>query len=188
MNNISRIKKIFESISLSISNNNYFASLTNSLILIDICAKIYSPKETESNKRYKKWIDDNFITKLEGLSSANNYLSSNNIWFLRSAMLHEGSADPTTNKSYQKFGKKKVRDIVPTIFPEKFDKKVLVADQGEEYPTLFFDIIYFCENVLSVATDWVDENTELVKESDLNLFSLAYSEFAINNNLIIFRA
>lgn len=187
MNNISRIKKIFESIRCSISSENYFASLTNSLILIDICAKIYSPKETKSNKRYKKWIDDNFITKLKDLSNSNNYLSSNNMWFLRNAMLHEGSSDPTTNQSYQKFGKEKVRDIVPTIFPKKFDKKVLVVDQGEEYPTLFFDIIYFCENLLSIATGWVDENIGLVEEADLNLFSLAQFRFTDNNKILIFR-
>lgn len=37
MNNLSRISKIFQSIRLSLESENYFAALTNSLILIDIC-------------------------------------------------------------------------------------------------------------------------------------------------------
>ena len=185
MNNLSRISKIFQSIRLSLESENYFAALTNSLILIDICAKIYAPTEKEPNKRYTKWIDDILITKL---TYSNNYLSSSNIWFLRCAMLHEGSSDPTTNISYQKFGKMKVRDIVPTIFPKEFHDKILVADQGDNYPTLFFDVVYFCEMVLSIASDWTNNNVELVKESALNLFSVAHSEFTTSNNLIIFRA
>ena len=97
-----RISKILESIRLSLKSENYFAILTSSLVLIDICSKIYAPTEKETNKRYKKWIDDVLI---KNLSYSNDYLSSNNIWFLRCAMLHEGSADPTTNTSYQKFGR-----------------------------------------------------------------------------------
>lgn len=185
MNNLRRINKIIESIQLSLKSKNYFAALTSSLVLIDICSKIHAPTENKINKRYKKWLNDVLITNLP---YSNDYLSSSNIWFLRCAMLHEGSTDPTTNTSYQKFGRQKVRDIVPTIFPTEFDDKILVADQGEEYPTLFFDVIYFCEKVLSIVSDWTSKNIELVKESNLNLFSVAYSKMATNNNLMIFRA
>lgn len=185
MNNLSRISKIIKSIQLSLESKNYFAALTDSLILIDICSKIYEPLEQKNNKRYKKWIDDVLITKF---NYSNDYLSSSNIWFLRCAMLHEGSTDPTTNTSYQKFGKEKVRDIVPIIFPKEFDDKILVADQGEEYPTLFFDLIYFCEMLLFIASDWVKENTKVFKEANLNLFSIAYSLYDNDSKLIIFRA
>lgn len=185
MNNLNRISKIIESIRLSLKSKNHFAALTNSLILIDICAKAYEPLERKNNKRYKKWIEDVLITEF---TYPNDYLSSSNIWFLRCAMLHEGSTDPTTNTSYQKFGKKKVRDIVPTIFPKEFDDKILVVDQGEEYPTLFFDLIHFCEMVLLIAGDWVKENTKVFKEADLNLFSIAYSLYDNDSKLLIFRA
>lgn len=185
MNNVSRIVKIIESIRSSLNNKNHFASLSNTLILIDICAKVYAPLERENNKRYKKWIDD---ILLKQTYYSNDYLSSSNIWFLRCAMLHEGSTDPTTNASYQKFGKNKVRDIVPTIFPKEFDDKILVADQGEEYPTLFFDLIYFCELVLSIADTWVEENTKDFKNANLNLFSIAYSQYSNDSKLKIFRA
>ena len=97
MNNLSRISKIFDSIRLSLKSGNYFAALTSSLVLIDICSKIHTPTENEINKRYKKWLNDVLITNLP---YSNDYLSSSNIWFLRCAMLHEGSADPTTNMSY----------------------------------------------------------------------------------------
>lgn len=184
MNNLGRISKILESIRLSLKSENYFAILTSSLVLIDICSKIYAPTEKETNKRYKKWIDDVLI---KNLSYSNDYLSSNNIWFLRCAMLHEGSADPTTNTSYQKFGREKVRDIVPIIFPNEFNDKILVTDQGEKHPTLFFDIIHFCETVVSIASDWTNENIELIKGADLNLFSVAHSKFTTDNSLMIFR-
>ena len=54
MNNLSRISEIFQSIRLSLESENHFAALTNSLILIDICAKIYAPTEKEPSKRSKK--------------------------------------------------------------------------------------------------------------------------------------
>lgn len=184
MNNGNRINKIIESIRSSVESNNHFAALTSSLILIDICAKVYDPLEKENNKRYKKWIDDILITKI---NYPTDYLSSSNIWFLRCSMLHEGSTDPTSNTSYQKFGKNKVRDIVPTIFPKEYDDKFLVADQGEQYPTLFFDLIYFCEMILFTANDWIVENIKDFDEANLNLFSIAYTIYDNNKKMLIFR-
>lgn len=185
MNNESRLNKIIESIRSSLESNNHFAALTSSLILIDICAKVHEPFERENNKRYKKWIDDILITKID---YPTDYLSSSNICFLRYAMMHAGSTDPTLNKSYQKFGNKHVRDIVPTIFPKDFDDKFLVANQGEQYPTLFFDLIYFCEMILIAASDWIVDNIKDVDEANLNLFSMGYTLYDKNSKLLIFRS
>jgi len=45
MNNFKGIQEICKSIKSSLNNENYFAAIFTSLILIDICSKIYSPKE-----------------------------------------------------------------------------------------------------------------------------------------------
>lgn len=183
MNNVERMEGIIVSVTSSLKENNYFAALTNSLIIIDTCSKIYLPNENKNNKRYKKWIDDFLI---EELKEHPDYLSSNNIWFLRNAMLHQGSANPTTNSQYQKHGDVKVRDIVPTIFPKNEISNVIIVDQGGEYPTLFFDIHYFCNSILKVVSEWTNKNIDLVKQSNIHLFSIAYA-LSSEDNITILR-
>ena len=175
MNNVSRVTSIIESIETSLKSENFFSTLTNSLILIDICSKIYLPNEKKNHKRYKAWIDQFLLIEVNSNNTESKYLSSSNIWFLRNAMLHQGSSNPTTNDQYQKNGKEKVLDIVPTLFLDgkPNNKKILVTDIGKEYPVLFFDVHYFCETVTKTASNWIKNNIELVSNADVQLFTIA---------------
>lgn len=184
MYNSKGIQEVCKSIKSSLNNENYFAAISTSLILIDICSKIYSSKELQNNERYKKWINDILLPSLD---KKNEYLSADNIYFLRTAILHEGSSNPKTNKYYLKYGNNIVHDIVPTIFPNESERKVLVANQGKKYPTLFFDINYFCKSITKAVKKWIENNPNSIQQANLSLFSLATAFINQDGNFIIIR-
>lgn len=143
LQNIQALKLIIESVEKSLEHKNYFASLATIFIVLDLCSKIESPKEKSNKKRYIIWIQKHLEDVIQ---SDNYYLTAKNIYYLRCSMLHEGSTNPTTQSNYLKYADKKVNDIVAGVF-EDTDKKIFAVDQGEEYPTLFIDIEYFCVKV-----------------------------------------
>ncbi|WPC08102.1 hypothetical protein [Globicatella sp. PHS-GS-PNBC-21-1553] len=137
-----KLNKIIESIYDSKRQKNYFAILTSTVVLIDVCASIeYSLKRYGPSKRYKKWVKE-FLVPLIKEKGLTNYLEPINFWFLRNALLHEGSSNPNSNLQYQEWGKKRVRDIVP-IANVNSEIKVFLADDGFEYPTLFLILHFF---------------------------------------------
>ena len=167
-----KIEDIITSIKSSQKTNNYFASFTSSLVLIDICSALeYKNINKQSNERYKLWIE-NFL--LNGtFFSADEYLDASNIWHLRCALLHEGSANPNTQKSYSKWANKKVDDIVPVsdlgspkkIFSAKYDGETI----------LFFDINYFVDGIIKAVENWKESSPKYNQESEKKIFSIAYS-------------
>lgn len=176
-----KLKNISESVRLSLDTENYFAALTTSLILIDTCSSIhFSEQNLKVNERYKQWCDSFLIQEFNEIT---DYLSSNNIWFLRNAMLHQSSSNPTSTKNYEKYGTEKVKDIVPVVFPKDFDEieKGFLADTNEKYDTLFFDINYFCEKIIFVVNKWMNLNIRKIENSDVNIFSIAHTVIDIDN-------
>lgn len=178
LNNKTNLIGIVESVEKSISDHNHFLSLAGCFILIDICSKIYQPSVNQNNKRYKMWVKDCLLPNIDREISENKYLSASNIWFLRNSILHEGSADPSTSRDYERWGTEKVHDIVPTVFPLESEKKILLARvnntvENQEYPTLFFDIYFFCNSVIKSSKDWIEKNEEIIDKSNLNLYSTA---------------
>lgn len=95
----------YQSIKNSMENENYFAEISTSLILIDICSKIEYPNVNRQNRRYKNWINDYYLNTIPE-NIKNKYLDAENIYFLRNAILHQGSSNPNMTEHYQRYGKK----------------------------------------------------------------------------------
>lgn len=163
----------YESIINSKDNENYFAELSTTLIFVDICSQIEYPNEKSNNKRYKNWLKEYYLPTLPE-EIRNHYLDETNIWFLRNSILHQGSSDPNTNKNYKKWGKEKVNDIIPALFPPNIEKKIFAADTNrhDKYPDLFFDIHYFCNSIIKSALTWESANRKKVEENSYLFFSI----------------
>lgn len=99
--NDDKIKEINSSIRKSLETKNFFAALTSILILIDICSKIYNPNLDTNWKRYKKWVEEILLENVD----RKNFMNSDNVYYLRCAILHEGATNPNTQKNYLKYAK-----------------------------------------------------------------------------------
>ena len=96
-NLLNKVEDIIQSIEQSKEASNYFAMLTSSLVLIDICSSIeYRGQDKASWDRYQSWINQYLL--LDDRPENTDYLDATNIWYLRCAMLHEGAANPNTQK------------------------------------------------------------------------------------------
>lgn len=185
MQNIRALKQIIESVEKSLEHKIYFSSLATIFILLDLCSKIESPKEKSSRERYIKWIQKHLEAVIQ---SDNYYLTAENIYYLRCSMLHEGSTNPTTQNNYLKYADKKVNDIVTGVF-EDTGKKIFAVDQGEEYPTLFIDIEYFCVKVNQGVRNWMETYKEKINNAEVYPFSIAVSiPGTEENKLLILRS
>ena len=170
---MNKVEDIIESVEQSKEASNYFAMLTSSLVLIDICYSIeYRGQNKASWDRYQSWINQYLL--LEDRVENTDYLDSTNIWYLSCAMLHEGAANPNTQKkNYSKNAKKEVKNIIPASSLEN-PEKILTADEGDNQIVLFFDIGYFVDIILHSAKEWTSNNLSKIQEAEKDIFSIAH--------------
>lgn len=187
MNNIEKITDIAKSINDSLDANNYFAAISGSLILIDICASIEFEKE-KSGARYLKWTEKYLIDLFKDESHSSGVLNKENIYYLRCSLLHQGSTDPTTQRAYFRNEFDKVYDIIPMINNVSNDKVIKTDvenpptkehlekdDKYTQLPTAFVDVRYLCNKVIDSVSLWLTskkDNSQFL-EKDLNIFSVA---------------
>lgn len=203
MNNGKRIMAIIKSIDDSLVTKNYFAAMSSSLILIEICASVEF-ENTSSKERYLKWVETFLIPFLKDTYKSDKYLNKENLYYLRCSLLHQGSTDPTTQRAYYKSEFNRVYDIIPFI--NNIDNlEVMVTnvenppeknndDYIESYtnlPTVFVDVRYFCKKVMKASIHWLNRKSkdEEFNEKDMNIFSVG--SVAVNtdnsNHILIVR-
>lgn len=96
--------KLIEEINTALSHNLYFAALSLSLTLPDICGKAEYPDKSSTN-RYKLWYDE-YIGKYEKSPSVEGapdmpYLSGEIVYNFRSSLFHQGNPN-LDNDEYKK--------------------------------------------------------------------------------------
>lgn len=89
------MQNFIEATRKAINNKNWYGALFIALTLPDICGKLEFP-ELSSEKRYKDWFDRYMGAKYQ--YNDNIFLSSNDCYALRCALLHEGSDDITQQR------------------------------------------------------------------------------------------
>jgi hypothetical protein len=91
------VESLLNGLERSIREQNWYAALTMSLTLPDICAKAANPGERTSGRKYAAWFDENVGPKYRRPVGADRkihvFLSGNDCYALRCALLHAGSAD-----------------------------------------------------------------------------------------------
>lgn len=140
------MENILESIRKSLNSKNWYASLTLSLVIPDICGKLEG--EQISSRRYVAWFDKYLGKKYQ------NFLSGNDCYALRCSYLHEGSDNVETQKA---------KDVL--------DKFVFISDSSahrnkfsrcnfgdSKYNGKFFlqlSVRQFCEEIIEATEQWL---------------------------------
>lgn len=87
----------------SLQERNWHAALVMSLTLPDLCAKASNPARKTNGAKYAAWFDEFVGPKYKRPVGADRrlhvFLSGNDCYALRCALLHEGSAEVTTQKA-----------------------------------------------------------------------------------------
>ena len=158
------MKHIIEAIQKCLNDNNYTAALMICLTIPDICGKL--EEKTISSERYISWFDK-YINP-----NYSDFLSGNDCYALRCAILHEGSNDISTQKK---------RDILDKFYfttkggghLTKFSNCIIgdVNYNNKEFVQLSVDA--FCKDIIESVKKWendisgnifVEENIKLMFE------------------------
>ncbi|MGH3654585.1 hypothetical protein [Glutamicibacter sp.] len=89
------MKHLTNAVKMSVQHGNWYSALTLALALPDICSKVDEPSEKSVKKRYTRWADQYFTPKYTHNIGPERrehvFLSSNDFYALRCAVIHEGS-------------------------------------------------------------------------------------------------
>jgi hypothetical protein len=144
----------------SLETGNWYAALFVALCMPDICGSLEKPTE-DSAKRYKDW----FIRYLSGIycaSSVNPFLTPEDCYVLRCAILHQGTGDIDTQK------RKTILDEFCFFAPDSQGLGPLrlghcvrltnVQINGREFTdALCLHVTDFCEHMCKAVEKWLSD-------------------------------
>ena len=135
------MKKIIDSVYNSLENENWYAALFVALTLPDICAALKAGKT--SGEKYAGWFEKN-------LSQYKGFLSGNDCYALRCALLHSGKDDISDQRK---------REVLEhCVFLTKGAHCNLFKDcvfNGEKKSFLQLNIQTFCKDICKAVENWL---------------------------------
>lgn len=138
----------FDDLEKAVRAENWHAALVMSLTLPDICAKAVTPTEG-SKRRYVAWFDQHLRPRYtSGVGPWREpvvFLSGDDCYALRCALLHEGSADITQQQA------RKVLELFRFYVP---GKRNIRAHRNRMNDTLILMVDEFATEVLDAARAW----------------------------------
>ncbi|ENH96894.1 hypothetical protein J416_08277 [Gracilibacillus halophilus YIM-C55.5] len=161
-----RINNFIISIMSAIENENWYAALSISLTLPDICSKIEKPKNSP-NDRYPKWFDkyvSKYYTVYHRNSKINTFLTGNDAYALRCSFLHQGE----TNIEEQK-ARKVLNDYV---FVAPLANSIVHNNKVND--TLQLQVDIFCKDIIEGIKEWLDDvkNNKEINERAKNIIEI----------------
>lgn len=135
------MQKIIDSIYKTLENENWYVALFVSLTLPDICSALEYGKT--SGEKYANWFEQN-------LSQYKGFLSGNNCYALRCALLHFGKDDISDQK--------KQEVLEHYVFLTKGAHCNLFKDcvfNGEKKSFLQLNVQIFCKDICKAVKDWL---------------------------------
>lgn len=129
------MKEIINSVQKAITNKNWYAALFVSLTLPDICGKIEDPNKNLPN-RYVEWFKQ-YMPQYQG------FLSGEDCYALRCALLHEGKDDISEQKK---------QVLEHFVFLTSGSHRNLV---GGKDPFLQLNVQKFCEEICAGVQSWM---------------------------------
>jgi len=149
-----RINPFIESIERSVKTENWYAVLTMSLALPDICGRLENPK-LNSSQRYVKFFDTylkSFYVLKVGNQEKFEFLSGPDFYALRCSFLHEGS----TGIEHQRA--RKVLDSYIFVNGSKFLSMHRNMFSTKEEKKLQLQVDQFAEEIVEAVRQWVRNN------------------------------
>jgi hypothetical protein len=97
------MENLFSAIEKAVDDENWYAALSLSMMLPDICGRFAYPKMSADKSRYVKWFDDNLLATYTARIGANRdihvFLNGGDCYALRCALLHNGTDDITEQRA-----------------------------------------------------------------------------------------
>lgn len=156
------INAFINEIEKCIEQNLYMASLSLSLILIDMCSKAEYPNEI--NKiRYPKWFDKYISDSMKGFKDKEDgfYVNGQIAYDLRNCVLHEGNPDlKMKDSNVQKF-ELLVEDHNRCSHMGTETLVISHYENGEEKidsRQMTISLLDFCEKVIACVKDYYNKN------------------------------
>lgn len=147
------MQNFIEAIRKAIKEKNWYGALFIALTLPDICGKVECPNLT-SNQRYKDWFDKYMNAKYKHNSIV--FLSSDDCYALRCALLHGGSDDiikQFSQKILEKF-------IFMTGGPHCNYMQDNYVNGQRVKTSLQLRVDKFCEDICDSAEQWLKDVSE----------------------------
>lgn len=95
--------RFIDAIHTSLATQNWYAALYLSLTLPDICARLESNNRKTNRNKFVAWFDKYLASKYRAQIGADRemhvFLSGNDCYALRCAMLHEGESNIAYNNA-----------------------------------------------------------------------------------------
>lgn len=143
------MENLIVAVEKAIAEKNWYAALSLALTIPDICAKMVAPSEG-SAKRYSKWVNTYFTpkyTRRVGGDQEHIFLSGNDLYALRCAVLHEGSDDIILQRA-----RESLERFIVIAPPPGF---VIHLNQIDQVLQLQVDIL--CKDICESARQWLVE-------------------------------
>lgn len=162
------MKTFIDSIKLAVSNENWYGALFIALIIPDICGKIEFPIK-HTNKRYPEWFDKYVRHKYEFgdcfQEDGTIFMTGEDCYALRCALLHEGHQDLRTQKANEKIQR------IDFVVPKSGINRHKINASNIEYQ---LEVDKFCLDICAGAEQWlrdVSRNQE-VQDRMKNIFEI----------------
>ncbi len=128
----------------SIAHQNWYAALYLSLTLPDICARLEAENGKTSRIKFVAWFErylaDKYRHEIGSERQMHTFLSGNDCYALRCAMLHEGGSDITTQHCQEAL--------------ERLHFTVVGAHCNQINSVLQLDVPSFCNDVCDSVEHW----------------------------------
>lgn len=128
----------------SLELKNWYSALYLSLTLPDVCARLESPDGKTTGDRYAAWFNEymaqHYRHSVGGNPEPHTFLSGNDCYALRCALLHEGGADITSQRKREAL--------------DRFHFTIGGAHCNQFNAILQLDVPTFCEQICSGAERW----------------------------------
>ncbi|UPO98443.1 hypothetical protein [Cetobacterium somerae] len=156
------MKRFKDSILNSLKEKNWYAALTVSLLIPDICGNLEFPHE-QVGKRYKQWVEKYLQDKYTSYVGADRkkiiFLSAQDCYNLRCSLVHAGSdkvSDKAVKDSLSKF-----HFVIP-------DERLIIHNNLIN-DALQLDIGIFCRDMCNSLDEWLNDIDDTTKERFSNL-------------------
>jgi hypothetical protein len=144
------MRDFIDAIDKAIKDKNWYGALFIALTLPDICGKVEHPN-LPSNKRYKDWFDKYMSAKYKHKGTV--FLSSDDCYALRCALLHEGSDDISQQPS-----QKILEKFIFTTGESHCNYMQNNYVNGQRVKTsLQLKVDRFCEDICKSAKKWLND-------------------------------
>jgi hypothetical protein len=148
---------LIEAVKKSLANENYISALYLSLTLPDICARIDSVNNKTSKQQYIDWfntyLSETYKHKIGSEKTEHVFLTGDDLYALRCAILHEGQLDISTQSA------QKVHD--------KFFFTIGHPHLRQINSVLQLDLPTFCQEICTGVSKWLNKNNENPKIKEL---------------------